>query len=227
MTNFVCSILFSIFILAKYSYQLKARCFMIPDTNVQQKGYNSGVSGEVSFSQNNETSPVYISLKVFGAKKIHGFHIHETGSIEQGCVSAGAHYNPDLMVHGGPNSTVRHIGDLGNVESDNDKNIIYSYTNNKISLYGDKSIIGKSCVIHAGEDDLGLGGNEESTKTGNSGYRLACGVVQSYDPIYSIVFGLTLLIVGVGLSFYYFFYIRKDEHNRVPNTLVENEVKNG
>jgi Cu-Zn family superoxide dismutase len=39
------------------------------------------------------------------------------------------------------------------------------------------SVINKSIVVHAGEDDLGLGGDTGSTTTGNAGGRVACGVI--------------------------------------------------
>ena len=38
-------------------------------------------------------------------------------------------------------------------------------------------IAGRAIVIHAGTDDLGLGGDAGSVATGNAGGRLACGLI--------------------------------------------------
>ena len=47
----------------------------------------------------------------------------------------------------------------------------------QVSLFGRHSVIGRSCVLHRYTDDLGMGGNAESEKTGNAGPRIACGVI--------------------------------------------------
>ena len=81
------------------------------------------------------------------------------------------------MVHGGPDTEVRHVGDLGNVEANADGVANLDYEDRLVSLHGVESVIGRSCVCHGKTDDLGQGGDEESTKTGNAGARVACGVI--------------------------------------------------
>lgn len=72
---------------------------------------------------------------------------------------------------------MRHVGDLGNCEADKDGIATISFTDKIISLSGKNSIIGRGVVVHEGEDDLGLGGHDLSSTTGNAGGRLACGII--------------------------------------------------
>ena len=68
------------------------------------------------------------------------------------------------------------MGDLGNIKTDGQGNATGSVTDKLIKLIGPESVLGRTVVVHAGTDDLGKGGNEESKKTGNAGPRPACGM---------------------------------------------------
>ena len=46
-----------------------------------------------------------------------------------------------------------------------------------VKLIGPHSVIGRSIVLKSGEDDLGKGGHETSLIHGNSGSRVAIGVI--------------------------------------------------
>uniref|UniRef100_A0AA51NRB3 Superoxide dismutase [Cu-Zn] n=1 Tax=Liposcelis bostrychophila TaxID=185214 RepID=A0AA51NRB3_LIPBO len=136
------------------------------------------VNGVVHFTQKSPSDPVELTGEITGLTPgKHGFHVHEFGDNTNGCMSAGAHYNPHNKEHGGPQDTERHAGDLGNVEA-NDKGIAaVNISDKQISLSGQYSVIGRTLVVHADVDDLGKGGHELSKTTGNAGARAACGVI--------------------------------------------------
>ncbi|CAH8604070.1 unnamed protein product [Schistosoma intercalatum] len=138
----------------------------------------AGVKGVVKFTQETDNGPVNVHAEFSGLKAgKHGFHVHEFGDTTNGCISAGAHFNPTKQEHGAPEDSIRHVGDLGNVVAGVDGNAVYNATDKLISLNGSHSIIGRTMVIHENEDDLGRGGHELSKVTGNAGGRLACGVI--------------------------------------------------
>lgn len=79
--------------------------------------------------------------------------------------------------HGGPSDATRHHGDLGNITADNDGVAKIDLVDKVIKLDGAHSIVGRAIVCHAGEDDLGRGGHDDSKTTGHAGARVACGVI--------------------------------------------------
>ena len=137
------------------------------------------VTGVVEFSQRKNSKKVRVKYNIKNLKNgLHGFHIHNFGDLRDECHSACAHFNPYNKNHGGRISKERHVGDLGNLLCKNNK-CVGSFYDSYISLKpGHKcNIVGRSVIIHEDEDDLGMGNNDESLKTGNAGKRLACGVV--------------------------------------------------
>ena len=78
---------------------------------------------------------------------------------------------------GGPNSRVRHVGDLGNIVASSRGIAQFLFTDKLISLIGSGSVLGRGIVVHEDADDLGLGGDEGSITTGNAGSRLACCII--------------------------------------------------
>lgn len=136
------------------------------------------INGVIIFKENKEKKCVDIKINITGLEEgLHGFHIHETGDLREGCGSLCRHYNPKNKNHGGPLSKERHIGDLGNVKANKNKIVNMRMSDKLIKLRGKYSIIGRSVVIHEKEDDLGLGNNKESLITGNAGKRIVCGII--------------------------------------------------
>ncbi len=103
----------------------------------------------------------------------HGFHIHENGdcSAADGS-SAGGHFNPTGMTHGGPDAAQHHMGDLGNITADASGSAHYDRVVADFSLDGPNTLVGRAVVVHLNADDL------TSQPAGNSGPRIACGVIR-------------------------------------------------
>ncbi|CAH1756776.1 24812_t:CDS:2 [Entrophospora sp. SA101] len=145
------------------------------------KGDNPSITagGTVTFEQESADKDVFIKIDLKNLKPgNHGFHIHEYGDNTNGCTSAGGHYNPDEKLHGARQDIKnRHVGDLGNVLVGPDGTVKDSFSDELIKLIGERSVIGRTVVVHADPDDLGKGGVELSLTTGNAGARLACGVI--------------------------------------------------
>ena len=143
---------------------------------VQLEHTEGDISGAIVMKQEPD-SPTIIRGIIKGLTPgKHGFHVHEFGDLSKGCESAGGHYNPEGVDHGGLSDG--HVGDLGNIVANDEGIARFKIVARRIDLSGDRSIVGRAIVIHADEDDVGTGGDEESLKTGNAGDRLACGVIR-------------------------------------------------
>ncbi|XP_018344977.1 PREDICTED: protein asteroid-like isoform X3 [Trachymyrmex septentrionalis] len=106
----------------------------------------------------------------------HGIHVHECGDISNGCERVGEHFNPNNSPHGSPENDLskRHVGDLGNVLADTSGRAAFRKIDKFLKI---PDIIGRSLIITKDPDDLGRGNSPESKINGNSGARLACGII--------------------------------------------------
>jgi len=142
--------------------------------------FSGEVTGHVKFTEDNKKDTIKLELHLRGLKpnSLHGFHVHEAGDLTDKCTSMCSHFNPYNTIHGCPGMKNRHVGDLGNIETNSKGEAKYHFYDNVIKLRGSKSnIIGRGLIIHADPDDCGTGGNAESLKTGNAGKRIACAVI--------------------------------------------------
>ena len=64
------------------------------------------------------------------------------GNVTGGCNSTGEHFDLYGNNHGAPNDTIRHIGDLGNIQTDANGVATFNFTDTVITLNGNNSIIG-------------------------------------------------------------------------------------
>jgi superoxide dismutase, Cu-Zn family len=138
------------------------------------------IKGTVRFIENFENNSILIEISIKGLHKnaLHGFHVHEAGDLSDQCTSMCAHFNPYGKTHGCPGMKERHVGDLGNLQTNAQGEAKYIMHDEVIKLRGTKAnIIGRGLIIHADPDDCGKGGQPDSLTTGHAGKRIACAVI--------------------------------------------------
>jgi len=138
-------------------------------------GPDMEIQGTVEYVQSGEGVQVVASLSGVTPPGMHGFHIHENGSCDDMGKAAGGHFNPAGAEHGflpGDGREKSHLGDMGNIEIDDEGNgSLVLYMPGLSLSEGDSNISGKAVILHAKEDDFGQ-------PTGNAGGRIACGIIE-------------------------------------------------
>jgi Cu-Zn family superoxide dismutase len=132
----------------------------------------NSAAGTVWFAQ--EGADVVVRGRITGLvpNQEHGFHVHEKGDCSSDdATSAGGHLNPDGKRHG-PSTGEHHAGDIPAIKADaNGVATVRTRVAGTLLGSGAGDIAGKALVVHASPDDY------TTQPTGNSGARLACGVI--------------------------------------------------
>lgn len=129
-------------------------------------------SGTVTFTQKGNTVEVVANVTGLTPGG-HGFHVHEKGDCSApDATSAGGHFNPGGKAHGEPHRGEHHAGDMPMLMADAAGNAaLKAELTGPTVADGPASIVGKAVIVHASPDDF------KTQPTGNSGARVACGVI--------------------------------------------------
>jgi Cu-Zn family superoxide dismutase len=110
----------------------------------------------------------------------HAIHFHEVGRCDGGSTAfstAGAHYNPAGREHGLANPGGPHAGDAPNIVTPAAGFGKVEFSTDRVRLAPGALTLfdsdGSSIVVHANPDD------QVSQPAGNSGARIACGVLRA------------------------------------------------
>jgi Cu-Zn family superoxide dismutase len=131
-------------------------------------------SGTVRFMQADGRVRAMGEIRGLAPGSEHGFHVHEKGDCSSGDgMSAGGHFNPDGQPHGRAGPAPHHAGDLPSLRADAAGVARFRWESDAIHLGGGtgRDIVGRALIVHRDPDDY------TTQPTGNSGPRLACGVI--------------------------------------------------
>ena len=132
-------------------------------------------SGTVRFVQNGDTVKVSGEVKGLKPNAEHGFHVHEKGDCSSGDgMSTGGHFNPTTTAHGQHGQGTHHVGDLPSLKADAQGVAKVEFSTTALTLKpGASSVMDKGLIVHRDPDDY------KTQPTGNSGPRVACGVIRA------------------------------------------------
>lgn len=152
-----------------------------PEGAAAQIAQTQGNTASGSIAVTAEEGGVRLSGAIQGLKpdSEFGFHIHEKGDCSApDASSAGGHFNPANVAHGNPESDTHHAGDMVNIKSDAQGVAQVDTRASGATLHSGEptDVLGKAVVVHESPDDY------KSQPSGNSGARIACGVITVQAP---------------------------------------------
>jgi len=146
----------------------------VPDAQAQLYDARGADRGRVDIFRDGGGLRLELVARGFGAGT-YGMHVHAVGQCTPpDFASAGPHWNPTDVQHGHDNPLGAHHGDLPNLVVEPDTIGRASLRIVGSRLTGEGGLIdadGAAFVIHAKPDDF------RTDPSGNSGDRIACGVI--------------------------------------------------
>lgn len=135
----------------------------------------NSAAGWVEFTQVGGAVRVTAEVRGLKPNAEHGFHVHDKGDCSApDAMSAGGHFNPAGKPHGHHGQAERHAGDMPSLKADASGVARLDWTSALLSVgSGAANVVGRGVIVHRDPDDYA------TQPTGNSGPRLACGVVMA------------------------------------------------
>jgi len=135
----------------------------------------AAVIGNATLTEKDGKLEIVVTAKGLPPGK-HGVQVHEKGDCAASdASSAGNDFAPGGGIHAAPNDPKGHAGDLGNLEAGADGSGTLTFSTTRLTVVpGERSVVGRSIVIHSEPDDF----KTQPSGAAGAGGRIACGVIE-------------------------------------------------